>query len=81
MCRRKESEIHRPISLFNCARTSCAKPRRREGVIFCASNLSAQRAGKLWQFYIQLTQVEAAFKDLKNDLSLRPIFLTPWSGD
>ena len=29
---------------------------------------------KLWQFYIQLTQVEAAFKDLKDDLSLRPIF-------
>jgi hypothetical protein len=27
-----------------------------------------------WQFYIQLTQVEAAFKDLKDDLSLRPIF-------
>ncbi len=25
-------------------------------------------------FYIQLTQVEAAFKDLKDDLSLRPIF-------
>jgi hypothetical protein len=38
------------------------------------SNLSAQEPEKLWQFYIQLTQVEAAFKDLKDDLSLRPIF-------
>jgi transposase len=27
----------------------------------------------LWHFYIQLTQVEAAFKDLKDDLNLRPI--------
>jgi hypothetical protein len=38
------------------------------------SNLSAQDPDKLWRFYIQLTQVEAAFKDLKDDLSLRPIF-------
>ena len=38
------------------------------------SNLSAQDPARLWQFYVQLTQVEAAFKDLKDDLSLRPIF-------
>jgi len=38
------------------------------------SNLSGPGPAKLWQFYIQLTQVEAAFKDLKDDLSLRPIF-------
>ena len=29
---------------------------------------------RLWQFYIQLTHVEAAFKDLKDDLSLRPVY-------
>ena len=38
------------------------------------SNLQGEDPAKLWQFYIQLTQVEAAFKDLKDDLSLRPIF-------
>ena len=38
------------------------------------SNLSAHEPEKLWQFYIQLTQVEAAFKDLKDDLALRPVF-------
>jgi hypothetical protein len=27
----------------------------------------------LWQFYIQLTEVEGAFKNLKDDLALRPI--------
>jgi transposase len=48
--------------------------RRREGRYLLRSNLSAQDPGKLWYFYIQLTQVEAAFKDLKDDLSLRPIF-------
>jgi transposase len=48
--------------------------RRREGRYLLRSNLSAENPGKLWQFYLQLTQVEAAFKDLKDDLSLRPIF-------
>jgi len=48
--------------------------RRREGRYLLRSNLSAQDPSRLWQFYVQLTQVEAAFKDLKDDLSLRPIF-------
>ena len=28
----------------------------------------------LWKFYLQLVEVEAAFKNLKGDLQLRPIF-------
>jgi len=48
--------------------------RRREGRYLLRSNLGPEDPGKLWQFYIQLTQIEAAFKDLKDDLSLRPIF-------
>ena len=48
--------------------------RRREGRYLLRSNLSAEDPSRLWHFYIQLTQVEAAFKDLKDDLSLRPIF-------
>jgi transposase len=48
--------------------------RKREGRYLLRSNLSAEEPEKLWQFYIQLTQVEAAFKDLKDDLALRPIF-------
>jgi transposase len=48
--------------------------RRREGRYLLRSNLGPEDPGKLWQFYTQLTQIEAAFKDLKDDLSLRPIF-------
>jgi transposase len=48
--------------------------RRREGRYLMRSNLSARDPAGMWQFYVQLTQVEAAFKDLKDDLSLRPIF-------
>jgi transposase len=48
--------------------------RRREGRYLLRSNLSGAEPAKLWQFYVQLTQIEAAFKDMKDDLSLRPIF-------
>jgi len=48
--------------------------RRREGRYLLRSNLSAKDPASLWQFYVQLTQIEAAFKDMKDDLSLRPIF-------
>ena len=29
---------------------------------------------ELWEFYLQLTHVEEAFKDLKGDLALRPFY-------
>lgn len=59
---------------FVLRRKKLREVRRREGRYLLRSNLSAENPEKLWQFYIQLTQVEAAFKDLKDDLSLRPIF-------
>ena len=48
--------------------------RRREGRYLLRTNLSAEDPAKLWKFYIQLVEVEAAFKNLKHDLLLRPIF-------
>lgn len=48
--------------------------RRREGRYLLRSNLCEEDPAKLWHFYIQLTQVEQAFKELKGDLSIRPIF-------
>jgi len=70
----KESKMHPPLFTFALRRDKLRQVRRREGRYLLRSNLSAQGPEKLWQFYIQLTQVEAAFKDLKDDLSLRPIF-------
>jgi transposase len=59
---------------FKLLRGKLREIRRREGRYLLRSNLTGKDPAKLWQFYIQLTQVEAAFKDLKDDLSLRPIF-------
>ena len=47
---------------------------RREGRYLLRTNLSGRDPAQLWQFYIQLVEVEAAFKNLKDDLQLRPIY-------
>jgi transposase len=47
--------------------------RRREGRYLLRTNLSGKDPAQLWQLYIQLTEIEGAFKNLKDDLKLRPI--------
>ena len=60
---------------FNLRKDKLRQARKREGRYLLRSNITAGRtAEELWQFYIQLTEVEAAFKSLKDDLSLRPIY-------
>jgi transposase len=48
--------------------------RRREGRYLLRTNMPGHDPAQLWQFYVQLTEVEAAFKNLKGDLQLRPIY-------
>lgn len=38
------------------------------------SHLTETSPATRWQYYLQLTAVEPAFKELQNDLSLRPIY-------
>jgi len=47
---------------------------RREGHYLLRSNLSGENQATLWEYYIQLTEIEQAFKELKSDLSIRPIY-------
>jgi len=55
-------------------RAKLRQVRRREGRYLLRTNLDAQQPERLWTFYIQLTEVEQAFKELKHDLAVRPIF-------
>ena len=48
--------------------------RRREGSYLLRSNLTGEDPAALWRFYIQLTEIEQAFKELKSDLAIRPIY-------
>jgi transposase len=68
-----DSQTGRPSLTFALRREKLREVRRREGRYLLRSNLPAEDPARLWQFYIQLTQVEAAFKDLKQDVGLRPI--------
>jgi transposase len=46
----------------------------REGAYLLRTNLPPERPENLWKNYIQLTEAEAAFRALKSELSIRPIF-------
>jgi transposase len=59
---------------FALNRDKLRKARRREGRYLLRTNLCDEDPAKLWKFYIQLVEVEAAFKNLKDDLQLRPIY-------
>ncbi len=48
--------------------------RRREGRYLLRSNLIGIDPAQLWELYIQLTQIEEAFRNLKGDLAIRPIY-------
>ena len=48
--------------------------RRREGRYLLRTNLTENDPALLWQYYIQLVAVEEAFKNLKGDLAIRPVF-------
>ena len=47
---------------------------RREGRYLLRTNLTETDPVKLWNYYLQLVQVEEAFRTLKSDLAIRPIF-------
>src|SRR5580704_15567235 len=55
-------------------RAKLRKARRREGRYLLRTNLSESDPAVLWQYYTQLVVVEEAFKTLKGDLAVRPIF-------
>ena len=59
---------------FQLRKDKLRQVRKREGRYLLRSNLRDKSAEQMWQFYLQLVEVEAAFKSLKGDLALRPIF-------
>ena len=69
-------EIDEEIAAFTFSlnRKKLRKIRRREGRYLLRTNLTDDDPALLWQYYIQLVAVEEAFKNLKGDLAIRPIF-------
>jgi len=59
---------------FSLRKEKLREVRRREGHYLLRSNLCGENPEKLWELYILLTQIEEAFKHLKEDLAVRPIY-------
>jgi transposase len=58
---------------FSLRKEKLRQVRQREGRYLLRSNMLGRTEAELWEFYMQLAQVEEAFKHLKSDLVLRPI--------
>jgi len=70
-----KSESVRPETFtYALRKDKLREARRREGHYLLRSNLCGENPAVLWQYYIQLTQIEQVFKTLKGDLSIRPIY-------
>lgn len=59
---------------FRLDRAKLRQVRHREGRYLLRTNLGTHDPARLWTFYVQLTEVEQAFKELKHDLAVRPIY-------
>jgi transposase len=59
---------------YTLNRGKLRQARRREGRYLLRTNLAASDPADLWTYYLQLVAVEEAFKTIKGDLAIRPIF-------
>jgi hypothetical protein len=60
--------------IYTLNRQKLRQVRQREGRYLLRTNLTENDPALLWQYYIQLVAVEEAFKNLKQDLAIRPVF-------
>ena len=66
--------VNRQTFTFKLLRSKLRQWRRKEGRYLLRSNLPRQQGAQLWELYLLLAEIEAAFKNLKGDLRIRPIF-------
>ena len=59
---------------FALRRDRLRRARRREGRYLLRSNLTGEDPAILWRYYMRLTEIEQAFKEIRHDLAIRPIF-------
>jgi transposase len=65
--------VTRQTFTFQVDKVKLREAQLRDGHYLLRTNLVAEDPAVLWDRYMQLVQVEAAFKSLKSDLGIRPI--------
>jgi hypothetical protein len=68
-----EEPVNAETFTFSLRKEKLRAATRAEGDYLLRSNLTGNDPAILWQRYIQLTEIEAAFRNLKSDLAIRPI--------
>jgi transposase len=66
--------VTRETFTFQIDKDKLREAQLRDGHYLLRTNLVAEDPAVLWDRYMQLVQVEAAFKCLKSDLGIRPIY-------
>jgi transposase len=75
LCLPKPGEaVTRQTFSFRLDKKKFQQAESRDGHYLLRTNLSADNPEPLWKLYMQLTQIEAAFRCLKTDLKIRPIY-------
>jgi transposase len=69
-----EMDKESSMFIYTLNRQKLRRVRRREGRYLLRTNLTENDPALLWRYYIQLVAVEEAFKNLKQDLAIRPVF-------
>jgi transposase len=68
-----DQEVTKETFTFQLDKAKLKETEVRDGHYLLRTNLVAEDPAVLWDRYVQLTQIEAAFKCLKSDLGIRPI--------
>ena len=71
---KKDEVLNEQTFTWRLRKAKLRQVRRREGRYLLRTNLTEEDPAQLWEYYTQLTQVEEAFKNLKGDLALRPVY-------
>ena len=69
-----EQPVTRASFRFRVDQAKLTAAQWRDGHYLLRSNLTAEGPAVLWTRHVQLTQIEAAFRSLKSELRIRPIY-------
>ena len=71
-------EVRQPVTResfrFTVDKNKLKEAELRDGHYLLRSNLTGADPAVLWTRYVQLTQIESAFRSLKSELGIRPIY-------
>jgi hypothetical protein len=70
----KDQPVTRSTFYFKLDKAKLKAAEDRDGYYLLRSNLTAEDPAVLWKLYVQLTQVELAFRTVKSELAIRPIY-------